>query len=225
MWFEHHSAGDTNAKSSLGDKPCHIKVDLASDSAIIKRVGIESSIELGSTFMFDSNKKTLEAVCVIFRSIAKGFQKTGESLTCSAVNQIAPIDLCVGARLTVLVETIIAGYDIYKAYNMWKDGVIDSRARFIKEVNDIVLLALFRSGGNIAGMVVGQLVIPIPVLGGLVGAVLGVFVGHLIATFLSAKFSETFDRFAQLIDQAIDATGAAFKRLIRYVKSFIYGLL
>ena len=122
-----------------------------------------------------------------------------------AVNQtpkaLPRVGLGVGAAVTVLVEAIMAGYDIYIANEKWKSGVvIESREKFIKEVTDIVLLALFRSGGSIAGMFVGQLVIPIPILGGLVGAVLGLLGGQLIGKSISETSTETL---ARLIENKI----------------------
>ena len=78
--------------------------------------------------------------------------------------------------------------------------MIESREEFIKEVTDIVLLALSRSGGSIVGMVVGQMVIPIPVVGGLVGAVLGLLGGHVFGKSISDASAETL---AHLIETKI----------------------
>ncbi|KAL9959530.1 hypothetical protein ACROYT_G032859 [Oculina patagonica] len=94
----------------------------------------------------------------------------------------------------------MAVYDIYLANKKWKEGVlIESREEFIKEVTDTVQLALFRSGGSIAGMFVGQIVIPIPILGGLVGAVLGLLGGHLIGKFISEASSKPLARLIENI--------------------------
>ena len=110
------------------------------------------------------------------------------------------LGLGVGAAVTVLVELIMAGYDIYQANEKRKEGVlIESREKFIKEATDIVLLALFRSGGSIAGMFVGQLVIPIPILGGLVGAVLGLLGGHAIGKLFTETSTETLARLIESI--------------------------
>ena len=130
----------------------------------------------------------------------------GRGATRSAVGQAAPkalskVGVGVGVAVTVIIEAVMAGYDIYKASKKWKDTeVIESREEFIKEVTDIVLLGLFRSGGSIAGMVVGQLVIPIPVVGGLVGAVLGVLGGHLLGKIVSEISAEDL---AHLIETEI----------------------
>ena len=112
----------------------------------------------------------------------------------------------VGAAVTVIVEAITAGYDIYNAYKKWKGGIlIKSREEFIKEVTDSVLLAIFRSGGSLMGMVVGQIVIPIPVVGGLGGGVLGLLGGHLFAKRISETSTETFARLIETkIAQKLD---------------------
>lgn len=60
------------------------------------------------------------------------------------------------------------------AWERWNGGV-KSRRQFIKEAADKVMMALFRSGGSIAGMLAF----------GVVGALIGVFGGHLVAYFLS----------------------------------------
>lgn len=122
----------------------------------------------------------------------------GRGATRSAVGEAAPrslskIGVGVGAAVTVIVEAVMAGYDIHETYKKWKKtDLIKSREEFIKEATDIVLLALFRSGGSIVGMIVGQVVIPIPAVGGLVGAVLGNFGGHLIGKGpLATSYSKT----------------------------------
>ena len=130
----------------------------------------------------------------------------GSRVTSSAVGQtgskvLSTVGVGIGAAVTVIIEAIMAGKDIRKAYKKWQGGIlIKSREEFIKEVTDIVLLALLRSGGSVIGMIVGQLVIPIPVVGGLVGAVLGVFGGHLLGKYMSEKCTKIL---AQKIDSKI----------------------
>ena len=100
----------------------------------------------------------------------------------------------------MLAEAIMMAYKIHNAYKKWNDGVvIEFREKFIREVIDIVVLALFRSGGSIAGMFVGQLVIPIPIVGGFVGAVVGYSVDIWLESF-SSICSETL---ARLIESKI----------------------
>ena len=121
------------------------------------------------------------------RAVGKAFSKLGISI---------------GVVTTVVVETIIAIVDIREEYKKWRSGVlVKTRKEFIAEVVDKVLLALFRSGGSIAGMIVGQIVIPVPVVSGLVGALIGMFGGHLVEKGFSAEIKEAF---GQAIDTLID---------------------
>lgn len=116
----------------------------------------------------------------------------------AAPKALSKVGVGVGAAVTVIIEAVMAGYDIRNAYKKWKDTqVIESREEFIGEVTDILLLALFRSGGSIIGMVVGQVVIPIPVVGGLVGAVLGVLGGHLLGKFMSETTTKSLACFIE----------------------------
>ena len=127
----------------------------------------------------------------------------GRRVIRSAVGQAAPKALSaaaagVGAAVTAIVEAVMAGKDIRTAYKKWEVGIlIKSREEFIKEATDIVLLALCRSGGSILGMIVGQVLMPIPVVGGLVGAVLGVLGGHLLGKFVSEKCTKRLARFIE----------------------------
>ena len=117
-------------------------------------------------------------------------------------NAFSKLGISIGVVTTVVVETIIAIVDIREEYKKWRSGVlVKTRKEFIAEVVDKVLLALFRSGGSIAGMIVGQIVIPVPVLGGLLGAPIGMLGGHLVEKGFSAQTKEAF---GQAIDTLID---------------------
>ncbi|XP_078342933.1 uncharacterized protein LOC144628673 [Oculina patagonica] len=134
-------------------------------------------------------------------AIGKGTARGAARGAVSQAQKALPVvGLGVGAAVTVLVEVVMAGYGIYEAKKKRKSGVIQTREEFIKEVTDRVLLALCRCGGSIAGMFIGQLVIPIPILGGLAGAVLGLLSGHVIAKFFSKTSTKTL---AKLIESIV----------------------
>ena len=117
-------------------------------------------------------------------------------------NAFSKLGTSIGVVTTVVVETTMAIIDIREEYKKWRSGVlVKTRKEFIAEVVDKVLLALFRSGGSIAGMIVGQIVIPVPVLGGLLGAPIGMLGGHLVEKGFSAQTKEAF---GQAIDTLID---------------------
>ena len=101
-----------------------------------------------------------------------------------------------------LVEIGNAAYNIYLAKQKWNEGLlIKSRIEFIKEVVDIVLLALSRCGGTIAGMFVGQCLIPIPFVGSLIGLLLGTWAGHIGGKVI-ARNSSSF--IASVVDKLME---------------------
>ena len=96
-----------------------------------------------------------------------------------------------GAVVIIFAEGYLAYREIMSAKQKWKEGiVIKTRKEFIKAVIDSVLPASFRAAGSIGGMIVGQLFIPIPILGGIIGAVLGSLSGHFTSK-LFTKFGFT----------------------------------
>ena len=96
-----------------------------------------------------------------------------------AINQffkssLPRLGLDVGVVVPVSIEVGVAGKDIYNAWRKWDSGVL-SGEEFWKEVADKIMGAVFRSGGNVAGLLAF----------GAVGALIGVFAGHLVSYNLS----------------------------------------
>ena len=84
-----------------------------------------------------------------------------------------------GVVTTAVMEIVQLAYTIYQAKKKLDEGVlIKSRMDFIKVVIDAIFLALSRCGASIGGMFIGQLLIPVPVVGGLIGMLVGTLVGH-----------------------------------------------
>ena len=157
-----------------------------------------------------TSKALCETVSAIIRTLWHGLQQLpkvaaeiwDDIAAAAAGRAFSKLGISIGVVTTVVVETIIAIWGIRKEYKKWGSGVlVKTRKEFIAEVVDKVLLALFRSGGSIAGMIVGQIVIPVPVVGGLVGALIGMFGGHLVEKYFSARIKEAF---GQAIDTLID---------------------
>ena len=157
-----------------------------------------------------TSKALCETVSAIIRTLWHGLQQLPKVAAeiwddiAAAAGRAAfsKLGISIGVVTTVVVETIIAIWGIRKEYKKWGSGVlIKTRKEFIAEVVDKVLLALFRSGGSIAGTIVGQIVIPVPIVGGLVGALIGMFGGHLVEKYFSARKKEAF---GQAIDTLID---------------------
>lgn len=94
--------------------------------------------------------------------------------------------LAVGAVVSILAEIYTAYWDLSDAKEKSDKGVlIKNRKEFIKSVIDSVVSAPFRAAGNFGGMLFGQILIPIPVLGGLIGAVCGFCGGDYSAKLLT----------------------------------------
>jgi hypothetical protein len=107
-----------------------------------------------------------------------------------------------GAFSAALVEIGNAAYSIYLAKQKWDEGnVIKSRKEFIREVIDILILALSRCGFTIGGMFIGQCVIPIPFVGSLFGMLAGTLVGHVAGKVISEQSSPYL---TEAVDNLID---------------------
>lgn len=111
--------------------------------------------------------------------------------------------LGVAAAVTVIVESYFAYRDICEAKKKWDARVmIKTRREFIKEVISIVVMNTSRTVGSVVGMIAGQFLIPVPVVGAIIGAVVGLFAGHWCAK----KFTESqaIDWLAGRIDNVIE---------------------
>lgn len=95
-----------------------------------------------------------------------------------------------GGGVTVLIEFIYAAYSIGQAKKRWKEGIlIKSREEFIEKVISVLVVFLSRCGCNIAGMLLGQIFIPIPFAGSIIGLLAGSIVGHYLGQRISEKYS------------------------------------
>ena len=76
--------------------------------------------------------------------------------------------------MSIFIEIGVAGKNIYSDWEKYSSGVI-SEEKLCKDAAHKVMGAVFRSGGNVAGMIAF----------GVAGALFGVFVGHIVACILS----------------------------------------
>lgn len=103
--------------------------------------------------------------------------------------------LVIGLGVTVLWEGVHAYHDISEAIKKMNKGVmVKDRGELIKEVKDIVVSSAFRCGGSTVGMIAEQLLIPIPVAGGMIGALLGLWIAHFSSKALAKVEIEWLDR-------------------------------
>lgn len=100
----------------------------------------------------------------------------------SASNTVA-----LGVACGAVIEGISAYYDISCARENMKEGKISS-GEYNKFVGKRVMTGCGSFGGSSLGTLLGQAVIPIPFVGGLVGSVVGGLVGSVTADF-TANFT------------------------------------
>ena len=124
---------------------------------------------------------------VIFNLLDDAAVAAGKLMTSRGASAVSRISLGASIGVGALMETIIAGYDIHRAHNEWKGRqnqpggiLIKSREEFIQKVTEIVTTGVSRFGFGTVGMMVGQTIIPVPILGGVIGALLGAGLGHCL---------------------------------------------
>ena len=95
------------------------------------------------------------------------------------------------AGVGTLIEIATAVYGIHQAYKQWTGDenqpggiLIESREEFIWKVVEIVTTSTARWGFSAGGAVVGQALIPIPIVGAVVGVFLGSIFGHIASKAL-----------------------------------------
>ena len=161
---------------SLQVKPRHIVFKDSSNALWSALLGVlpKAGIPVKQALLKEGNNFVKAAV--------KGLpSKTGRILS----NLTARQALGLGA----LLEMPIVLFGIYQAYKKWNDGIlITSGEEFMVEVIEIITTAASRLGFGFGGMVVGQALIPIPIVGGLVGGLVGCIFGHIISKALFSIF-------------------------------------
>ena len=112
--------------------------------------------------------------------VTKGTRETAREVVTQTIGTSAGKSLIGGAAYAVVFEGALAVYDIYCTNEDLKAGKISQ-----EEYNDAVGKRIVGGVGSVAGSttgaVVGQLLIPFPVVGGFVGSLFGGLVGQLSA--------------------------------------------
>lgn len=111
--------------------------------------------------------------------------------------QLAELGFYVGVSLPVLIEIGVAIHGIKQACKKWDNGrgrVYPSKEKFLEEVAQIVVLALFRSAGSTTGIF----------FGGFPGALLGIGVGHLLGKVFTVLTTDILVQLLQLLDTVIN---------------------
>lgn len=79
-------------------------------------------------------------------------------------------------RIPIIGYLLIAGSLTYSFYSVMKNRM-NSTNKKIKDFGNLAIIASTSLGTSIAGGIIGQLLIPVPVLGALIGTAIGGFLG------------------------------------------------
>ena len=199
------------ARDRLGEKDYHLTSNNCESFVMWCLCDLNISLQVTS-----ASKALCEAGSAAIRTFWHGIQQIPrvvaeiwDDVSAAAAGRavgetLSKLGISIGVISTVIVEIIVAIVGIRKEYEKWRGGVlIKTRKEFIAEVVDKVILAICRTGGSIAGMTAGQIMIPVPVVGGLVGALVGTFGGDLVGKMVSAE-TDVKGALAQSIDALID---------------------
>lgn len=113
----------------------------------------------------------------------------GKFLARGGAKATSKIALGVSAGLAILIDTIVVGYEINQNHKKWKEGIlIKSREEFTQKVTEAVMAGAGRLGCGIGGMILGQILIPVPFLGAIIGSLLGAGLGDLLGRWVGRHY-------------------------------------
>ena len=84
-----------------------------------------------------------------------------------------------GLEIAAVFEGVSAAYDISCAHKD-KQEVGISQAEFDQAVGERILTGIMNVAVSAAGVVIGQVLIPVPVIGKFVGGIVGSFIGKAL---------------------------------------------
>ena len=101
------------------------------------------------------------------------------------------------AEIPILGYFFVAGSFSYSFYNIYNNKVTDSSKK-MKEFSRVSLTTVGAVGASITGAIVGQALIPVPVLGAFVGGVLGGYCGEKGTKVIAKKIDNS--QFSSIIE-------------------------
>ena len=135
--------------------------------------------------------------------VTKGTRETAREVISQTTGTSAGKSLIGGTAYAVVFEGALAVYDIYCTNEDLREGKISQ-----EEYNDAVGKRIVGGVGSVAGSttgaVVGQTLIPFPVVGGFVGSLVGGMVGQLSANMFwnVVRWNNNFSRLVELAKPA-----------------------
>lgn len=146
-----------------------------------KEVLTQTGSNSGQTIMKTVARKTTEEVLIrtgpeAGKEVVKtGVREVSEEVMTQTVSQPEAGlggSLVAGVLCAAAVEGVLMTRDIHSAYSDMKDGKID-RSEFLSATGKRVITGVGNVGGSTFGTVIGQALIPVPFVGGVVGAFVG----------------------------------------------------
>ena len=140
--------------------------------------------------------------------VTKGTREAAREVISQTTGTSAGKSLIGGTAYAVVFEGALAVYDIYCTNEELKAGKISQ-----EEYNDAVGKRIVGGVGSVAGSttgaVVGQTLIPFPVVGGFVGSLVGGMVGQLSANMFwnVVRWNNNFSRLVELVKPAYHLFG------------------
>lgn len=159
-----------NRLRSILQKNCFMeKVEIFLDIYIDHKLSIFfNSIER----KFDNLQcKIKETAITVTETATESSATLGIESAAQALGQAA-----VGVGITIMVDIALTSHSLYRAKKAKDEGLIDAK-QFETKVKKKVCESSFQFIGGTTGSVVGQIMIPIPVLGAFVGGLCGSLIG------------------------------------------------
>ena len=161
--------------------------------------------------------KSLPKITVEFVELLVKHFVFGAAIETCGTEALSVFGCSFGLPLALAVDVACLAWSISDAKKKWDEGVlIKTRQEFIKEVVHLVILHVVRFGAFVAGCIIGQMVIPVPVFGGIVGILGGSLFGHWLGKGASYLFSES-------IASAVEALLQVLPKLLSHLIAGISG--
>jgi hypothetical protein len=157
------------------------------------KLSVRIALEVVKGFIMSSFQLAYNLPKVILETVEQvlGRSCLGNMIAREGIESLSLIGCTAGVVVSLVIDVACLVYGIWEATQKWRKGVlIKTREEFIEEVVGLVIKSWFRFVGSVAGMFIGQIFIPIPVVGAIVGILLGSGVGFGLGKFVSWSCSK-----------------------------------
>ena len=201
----YYDLGENNCESFVMWCICGLNFSLqcASSSVMIPVRFVEGLIA-----MFCEGMRYLPKIVVEAIERGIGWSCLGNAIGSTAgLESFSLIGSTVGFAFGLAWDVGALVYNILVACKKWKNGII-TRREFIEKIVKIILVQPSRCLAGIAGFLIFQFFVPIPVVSGMVGFLIFGLVGHLfgacVAHFSSERIAATLEKWISKDTPPID---------------------